>query len=295
MATEKFHFVPSREHEPTRTTRDVELIRANARSHVSRMSHIASHTEQVHKARTPGHRAAVFRWRLDSHSKQHRSGIGRSRQNLQLDIPPMLGDSNGPDPFVRFPDSTSLLDQKLFHFLMIHASRRLYGLQQQSGFDYIRDVTMPKVLLGSEIMSWVTYSAAKMRNTLSLQFSEDWLLERRVQNYQLLRQMIDKHHLQQWDYLISCVASASYIEYSYGQVSEGLMHMKAALKLIKQQREGLRCLQTMELIHANTILTTTCIMGLPMIFDTITPFEDTLPEVMHCLRATAILEQGLEV
>ena len=200
----------------------------------------------------------------------------------------MIGDSNGPDPFVRFPNSTSPLDQKLFHFLMIHASQRLYGPQQQAGFDYIRDVTMPKVLLGNEVMSWITYSAATMRNTLSRLFSETWLLERRMHNYQLLRQMVDRPLFRPWDYKISTIVSAGYIEYSYGQVSEGFMHIKAALELIRQQDEGLRCLQTMLPVYANTILMTTSITGLPMVFDIITPFRDALTEVMHSFETLQI-------
>lgn len=251
MANDQSHFVPwsnvSREQSPTL---DPELSQADARSHVSRVSRTVSQTKQVHKARIHGHRAVVFRWRLESPPKRHRSALsggGRSFQQSQLDIPPMIGDRNGPDPFVRFPDSTSLLDQKLFHFLMIHASQRLYGPQQQAGFDYIRDVTMPKVLLGNEIMSWITYSAATMRNTLSQQFSETWLLERRIHNYQLLRQMIDRPLFRTWDYKISTIVSAGYIEYSYGQVSEGFMHTKAALELIRQQSEGLRCLQSVQI------------------------------------------------
>jgi hypothetical protein len=249
--------------------------------------HFQARIKQVHKAHTPGRRDTSFIRRPDPQSRRQTSITSqdhRLRQNLQHDIPALIGTSNGPDPFVRFPASTSLLDQRLFQFLMVYASPLVFGGQQEAGFDYLRDVTMPGYLSGYELMSWIALSAARVWNTLLPQFSDDWFLARRAANYRSLRQMLDKKPCQESDYMISCLVTAGYIENADDRTSAGLLHMKAALELIKQRNEGLRCLQTMQPIHAVNVLTTSGIAGLPIIFNTLMPLEHALSDVMENLR-----------
>jgi len=194
----------------------------------------------------------------------------------------MIGDGNGPDPFLRFPESTSLLEKKLLHFLMMRAPQLLFGARPKAAFDYTWDIAMPNFTAGYELMSWATIPAAKMWNLLTASLSEDWFLRRRARNYRLLRQMLDKQDYD-GDYRISCLATAGYIEGSEGNLSTSLVHMKAALILIKQQDEGLRRIQTMQPIFGTHLLTTAGIIGLPMFFDILTSLEDALTHVMHNL------------
>ena len=286
MTAEKCHSKPSLEGNGP-TTIDVKATEADATSHISRRSQTASLTKQSHKAHLPGHRSAVFRWRLEPPSRRQiaKSQRHRLRQTSQPSLPVMIGDANGPDPFIGLPASTSLIEKKLFHFLMLHAPQLLFGARPRATFDFTWDVAMPNMNAGREIMSWITIPAAKMFNMhgMSPWFGEAWFLERKALNYHLLRQMLEKQDYD-YGYRISSLASAGYVEFSDGILSTGFLHMKAVLALIKQQDKGLRCIQAMQPIYGSNILTIATIIGLPMIFDVLIPLEHALPTAMHSVR-----------
>ena len=144
MAAEQLHFVPAKQQSLRLSTRDMELIQADPKSHARRISHILSQTQGHLKACAPGHPGTCLVWRGCLGSKvSTKNGYqpkvfscssartyanfpwtkrhlpleyDKQRSQLKPSITAAIGEINGCDPFVEFPTALSKLDRQLFHF-----------------------------------------------------------------------------------------------------------------------------------------------------------------------------------
>ena len=167
---------------------------------------------------------------------------------------------------------------------MTQMSRRFLGFQERAAFDLIRDISLPNILSCAAHTLWSTFSGAQMLNMLSDQVHQTWLLARRASNYRLLHEMIANQQKYDLDYLIPCLVHASYVDSSGGNEPVGRMHMRAAINLIQQRGEGLRCLQVLKPVAAAGTLQILEVTGIPIMFEII-DFREALENAIESLRA----------
>ena len=131
------HFLPVSTPTVKRTKRDAELTDAEAKAHVRRsLQTLSRYPEYKAHAHSKAGSRSVLRLKggasvnlsiYQALSRLHQLTLGQKQdiipaaqgqipQRRHTNVPPTIGDSDGCDPFIRFPSGTGPLEHKLFHF-----------------------------------------------------------------------------------------------------------------------------------------------------------------------------------
>lgn len=165
---------------------------------------------------------------------------------------------------------------------MSYVPSRFYGTKPWAAYDVLRDSVMPEILTGKAYMSIATYVGASIVNTLQPgpQFTEQWMLQRQAENYQLLRQLIKNQQKYPWDWAITCVAVTGYADAMAGLAVRSRMHTKAGLEMLKDVRN----IQKMRLSSGSIAFKAFLQTGVPMILSTRVVLETTMHKTYQNLQ-----------